>query len=171
MIPFFLLLLFIILQRAAELALARRNEKILKSQGSIEFDKGGYRVIAAMHVAFFISLICEKIFLDRILNTYWTLFATLFVGAQVLRLWAIKSLGVRWNTKILVIPGKKLVARGPYKYIRHPNYVAVIAEIAAIPLTFSCYITAAVFSLLNLILLRRRIKIEEGALREASTGF
>jgi methyltransferase len=171
MIPFLIFLLFIILQRTAELLLARRNEKILKTQGAIEFDKDGYKVIATMHVAFFISLICEKVFLHRALNTYWVVSTSLFVGAQVLRYWAIRSLGVHWNTKVLVIPGKKLVARGPYKYIRHPNYVAVITEIAVIPLIFSCYITATVFSLFNLILLRRRIKIEESAFRETSTGF
>lgn len=169
MIPFLIFLLFVISQRAAELALARRNEKILKSQGAIEFDKDGYRVIVAMHVVFFISLVSEKVFLHRTLNTYWTLFATLFVGAQVLRYLAIRSLGVHWNTKVLVIRGKKLVTRGPYKYIRHPIYISVIIEIAVIPLIFSCYITTTIFSLLNLILLRRRIKIEEGALREALT--
>jgi methyltransferase len=168
---FFVFLLFIILQRAAELTLARRNERILKSQGAIEFDKDGYRVIAAMHVAFFISLIWEKIFLHRTLNTYWIIFVSLFAGAQILRYWAIISLGLHWNTKVLVIPGKKLITKGPYKYIRHPNYIAVIIEIAVIPLIFSCYITATVFSLINFFLLRRRIKIEEGALRKASTGF
>jgi methyltransferase len=171
MIPFLIFFLFIIFQRTVELALAKRNEKILKSQGGIEFDKDGYRVIVAMHIAFFISLICEKVFLHRTPNTYWALFVTLFVGAQVLRYWAIRSLGVHWNTKVLVIPGKKLAAGGPYKYVRHPNYLAVIIEIAVIPLIFSCYITATVFSLLNLILLRRRIKIEECVLRKASTGF
>jgi methyltransferase len=171
MIPFLIFLLFIILQRTAELVLARRNERILKTQGAIEFDKDGYKVIATMHVAFFISLICEKVFLHRALNTYWVVSTSLFVGAQFLRYWAIRSLGVHWNTKVLVIPGKKLVARGPYKYIQHPNYVAVITEIAVIPLIFSCYITATVFSLFNLILLRRRMKIEESAFRETSTGF
>ncbi len=170
MIPFLIFSLFIILQRTVELALAKRNEKILKSQGGIEFDKDGYRVIVAVHIAFFISLICEKVFLHRTLNTYWAFFVTLFVGAQVLRYWAIRSLGIHWNTKVLVIPGKKSVARGPYKYVRHPNYLAVITEIAVIPLIFSCYITATVFSLLNLILLRRRIEIEERVLRNTSTS-
>jgi methyltransferase len=171
MIPFLIFLLFIILQRTAELVLARRNERILKTQGAIEFDKNGYKVIATMHVAFFISLICEKLFLHRALNTYWIIFAFPFVGAQILRYWAIRSLGVHWNTKVLVVPGKKLVAAGAYRYFRHPNYIAVVTEIAVIPLIFSCYITATVFSLFNLILLRRRIKIEESAFRETSTGF
>jgi len=141
MTAFSIFLIFVILQRVAELLLARRNEKFLKTQGAIEFDKNGYKAIAVMHVAFFISLISEKVFLHRTLNTYWFVFAVLFAGAQVLRYWAIKSLGVYWNTKILVLPNH------------------------------SCYLTAFVFSLINLILLRRRIKIEESAIRKASIGF
>ena len=171
MTAFSIFLIFIILQRIAELLLARRNEKILKAQGAIEYDKNGYRVIAAMHVVFFISLICEKVFFQRTLNTYWIVFVVLFVGAQVLRYWAIKTLGVYWNTKILVLPNHRLVNTGPYKYLRHPNYIAVIVEIAVIPLIFSCYLTACIFSVINFILLRRRIKIEENALRKTSIGF
>ncbi len=171
MTAFSIFLIFVILQRIAELLLARRNEKILKAQGAIEFDKNGYKAIAVMHVAFFISLISEKVFLQRTLNTYWIVFAVLFAGAQILRYWSIKTLGVYWNTKILVLPNHKLVITGPYKYLRHPNYIAVIVEIAVIPLIFSCYITAVIFSLINLILLRRRIKIEEDALKKASISF
>ena len=161
MIAFWLFLLFVILQRLTELLIAKRNEKILKAQGAIEFDKNGYKAIAVMHVAFFISLISEKVFLQRTLNTYWFVFAVLFVGAQFLRYWAIKSLGVYWNTKILVLPNHQLINRGPYKYLRHPNYIAVIVEIAVIPLLFSCYITAIVVSVINLLLLNRRVRIEE----------
>ncbi|MGH7909472.1 MAG: isoprenylcysteine carboxyl methyltransferase family protein [Thermodesulfobacteriota bacterium] len=171
MIAFSIFILFVISQRLVELLIAKRNERILKAQGAIEFDKNGYRVIAAMHVAFFISLICEKFFFQRTLNTYWIFFVVLFAGAQVLRYWAIKTLGVYWNTKILVLPNHKLVNTGPYKYLRHPNYVAVIVEVAVIPLIFSCYITAVVFSLINLSLLRRRIKIEEDGLKKTSTNF
>lgn len=171
MIAFSIFLLFVISQRLIELLIAKQNERILKAQGAIEFDKNGYRMISAMHVAFFISLICEKFFFQRTLNTYWIFFAVFFAGAQVLRYWAIKSLGVHWNTKILVLPNHKLVNTGPYKYLRHPNYIAVIMEIAVIPLIFSCYITVVVFSLINLILLRRRISIEEDALKKASISF
>jgi methyltransferase len=165
---FWIFLLFVILQRIVELSIAKRNERIVRAKGGIEFDKKGYKVIVAMHVAFFISLVLEKVFLERGLNSLWIFFAILFVLAQFLRYWAISSLGVYWNTRILVVPNSKLVTSGPYKYLRHPNYVAVIAEIAVIPLIFSCYITAAVFSVLNLILLRRRIRIEEEALQRAS---
>ena len=171
MIAFSISLLFVISQRLIELIIAKRNEKILKAQGAIEFDKNGYKAIAVMHVAFFISLISEKVFFQRTLNTYWIVFAVLFTGAQVLRYWAIKGLGVYWNTKILVLPNHKLVNSGPYKYLRHPNYIAVVIEFAVIPLIFSCYLTAFVFSVINLILLRRRIKIEEDALKKASIGF
>jgi len=171
MIAFSIFLLFVISQRLIELLIAKRNERILKAQGGIEFDKNGYRVIVIMHVVFFVSLICEKVFLSRMLNSYWIIFAALFGVAQFLRYWAIKSLGVYWNTKILVLPNHKLVIAGPYKFLRHPNYIAVIVEIAVIPLIFSCYLTACIFSVINFILLRRRIKIEENALRKTSIGF
>ena len=171
MIAFSIFLLFVISQRLIELLIAKRNERILKAQGGIEFDKNGYRVIVIMHVVFFVSLICEKVFLSRMLNSYWIIFAALFGVAQFLRYWAIKSLGVYWNTKILVLPNHKLVIAGPYKFLRHPNYIAVIVEIAVIPLIFSCYLTACIFSVINFILLRRRIKIEESALRKTSIGF
>ena len=168
--PFWIFLLFVILQRIVELAIAKRNERVVEAKGAIEFDRNGYKAIVAMHVAFFISLVLEKVFLQRSLNSLWIVFVTLFVLAQFLRYWAISSLGVYWNTRILVVPNSKLVTSGPYKYLRHPNYLAVIIEIAATPLIFSCYITAAVFSVLNLILLRRRVRIEEQALQHASTG-
>ena len=161
MIAFWIFLFVLISQRLIELLIAKRNERILKAQGGIEFDKNGYRVIVVMHVAFFVSLISEKVFLHRTLNTYWFVFAVLFVGAQFLRYWAIKSLGVYWNTKILVLPNHQLINGGPYKYLRHPNYIAVIVEIAVIPLLFSCYITAIVVSVINLLLLNRRVRIEE----------
>ena len=164
MIIFWIFLFLLILQRLFELILAKRNERILKSIGAIEFDKNGYKVIVAMHILFLISLVTENVFFRRKLNDLWFLFAALFLCVQVLRYWAISSLGVYWNTKVLVAPDHNIIISGPYKYFRHPNYIAVIIEIATIPLIFSCYITAVVFSVINLILLRRRIKIEEEVL-------
>ncbi|HWP92812.1 MAG TPA: isoprenylcysteine carboxylmethyltransferase family protein [Thermodesulfobacteriota bacterium] len=168
MTAFLIFLFLLILQRLFELVLARRNERILKSIGAIEFDKDGYKVIVAMHVLFLISLVTEKVLFERELNELWFLFAILFLCAQVLRYWTISSLGVYWNTKVLVAPDHNIVSSGPYKYLRHPNYIAVIIEIATIPLIFSCYITAVVFSVINLLLLRRRIRIEEEALNRVS---
>ena len=127
-----------------------------------------YLFIVLMHISFFISLASEKILLHRELNEYWMVFLFIFLVAQLLRYWSINSLGIFWNTKVLVLPNHELICAGPYKYIRHPNYIAVISELAVIPLIFSCYVTAAVFSVLNLVLLSRRIRIEESALRNLS---
>jgi len=164
MSPFWIFLAILILQRISELLLARRNERVVRANGAREYDEKGYRVIVLMHILFFISLISEYVFLNRTINYFWAPLLILFLIAQILRYWAISSLGYNWNTKILVTPNTRPVAEGPYKYIKHPNYLAVIIEIAVIPLIFSCYITAVTFTLLNLALLKRRIRIEEEAL-------
>jgi methyltransferase len=168
MIFFWIFFAFLISQRAFELILAKRNEQIVKSRGALEFDRDGYRYIVVMHVAFFISLVLENFLLQRELNRFWVLFLPIFLAAQILRYWAISSLGVYWNTKVLVVPGSELTTKGPYRYLKHPNYVAVVVEIAVIPLIFSCYFTSILFSIMNLILVRRRIGIEESALESIS---
>ncbi len=167
MTPFFLFILFVISQRIAELILARRNEKILKAQGAFEFDKNGYFIFVIMHTSFFVSLIFEKLFLNRTLNKYWIILVIFFLLAQILRYWVIKTLSIYWNTKILVLPKHKLIKTGPYKYLKHPNYVVVIIEIAVIPMIFSCYITVVVFSIFNILLLWRRVCLEESVLEGA----
>lgn len=161
---FWFFLLFLAIQRVAELIHARKNEYLLKQKGAVEYDSRGYLVIVAMHFLFFISLIIENIYADRGFNRLSLLFFIVFIAAQILRYWAISSLGKFWNTKILVLHEESLVTKGPYRYIKHPNYIAVITEMAAIPLIFSCYITAFIFSVLNFLLLLRRIRIEEEAL-------
>jgi methyltransferase len=166
MIFFWWLVFFVIFQRLVELFIAKRNAAILFAKGAKETDSIGYRYIVAMHVCFFISLILENNLLSRTLNKYWYIFFGLFAAAQVLRYWSIISLGHFWNTRIIVLKGSGLVSKGPYKYLSHPNYIAVVTELAAIPLIFSCYITAIVFSILNLFVLRRRIRIEKEALND-----
>ncbi len=161
---FWIFLTFLILQRLSELILARRNEKIVRAKGAREYDAGGYKIIVLMHIAFLASLFAEYILFGRNLNQYWLPLIFLFIVAQIVRYWAIGSLGYYWNTKILITPRSRLVTKGPYKCIKHPNYLAVTIEIGVIPLIFSCYITAVTFTIINIILLRRRIKIEEDAL-------
>lgn len=161
---FYILFSILVLQRVAELAVAGRNEGILLRRGAVEYDRGGYRLIVLMHVLFIVSIPAEYVFLNRGLNRYSYLFLAVFIAAQGLRYWAIATLGVRWNTKILVIPGIEPVQTGPYKYFTHPNYIAVVIEILVFPLIFSCYATSAIFSILNFLALRRRIRIEEKAL-------
>jgi len=165
---FWILIIIIALQRISELLIARSNERKALSEGAVEYDPQGYKGIVAMHTIFFLSFIAEYYIFRRSLNTLWPLLLLILLTAEVLRYWAILSLGRYWNTKVLVIPGTSLVSKGPYKYIRHPNYLAVVIEIAVIPLIFSCYITSALFTLFNLIVLRRRIRIEESALIKGS---
>lgn len=164
MIFFWTFIALLVSQRFLELLLAKRNEQIVKSKGALEFDRDGYKYIVVTHVAFLMSLVLEKFSLQRELNKFWVVFLLIFLIAQILRYWAILSLGVYWNTKVLVVPGSQRVSTGPYKYLKHPNYIAVILEIAVIPLIFSCYLTSILFSIVNLILIRRRIEIEENAL-------
>src|SRR5437868_15161822 len=160
MIYFWLFLFFVIFQRLSELLIAKKNEKILKSKGAVEYDKSGYKYIVTMQVLFFISMAAEKIYFQRGLNQFSIYLGAIFLLAQILRYWAISSLRIFWNTRIIILQGAKLINRGPYRFLRHPNYIAVIIEIAVIPLIFSCYITAGIFSVLNLIVLFRRRAIE-----------
>jgi len=163
---FYILISFVILQRLVELIIAKRNETASLKAGGKEYDRKGYTGIVIMHVFFFISLIAEYFYFERTLNSYWIIFLVLFIAAQALRYWAIISLGTQWNTRIIIVPGLKLVNHGPFKYFKHPNYMAVITELAVLPLMFSCFFTAVIFSTLNLFLLKRRIEIEENALEE-----
>jgi methyltransferase len=156
---------FLILQRSVELIAAKKNERIIRCMGAVEYDVKGYRFIVMMHTFFFISLLIEFLTFSKVINQFWYIFFSIFLFAQVIRYWALISLGIFWNTKILVIPGTELINKGPYKYLRHPNYLAVIIELAVIPLIFSCYFTSILFSIMNIVVLVRRIKIEEKALK------
>lgn len=167
MILFLSFVLIIILQRLVELYIAKRNKKILMNKGAVEYDRKGYFYIVFMHSAFFVSMILEYFLLDRNLNEYWTYLIIIFLLAQGLRYWAIVSLGTYWNTRVIVLNSSRAEVTGPYKFLRHPNYLAVSVEIAVIPLIFSCFITAIIFSMINLVVLRRRIRIEERALNIA----
>lgn len=168
---FWIIIAILAIQRLLELLIARRNERIARANGAREYDEKGYKVIVLMHIAFFISLISEYVFFGKSLNRYWIALLILFLLAQALRYWAISTLGYFWNTKILITPNTSPISRGPYKYVRHPNYLAVIAEIAVIPLIFSCYLTSVIFTILNLIVLRRRIRIEEDALSTLDSKY
>ena len=154
-------------QRALELVLAKYNERELKNTGAIEIDNGGYHFIVGMHVAFFVCLLCEKLILHRALNHYGIILVIFFCLAQFLRYWSIASLGIYWNTKILVAPHHPLIRKGPYQILRHPNYVAVEIEFAVVPLIFSCFLTSLSFTILNAFVLRRRIGIEMRALKKS----
>ena len=159
---------FIIIQRIVELLVARNNEKWIKSKGGYEVGANHYPYMVAIHIGFFISLIIEFMVFAQTVSRFWVLLFALFISLQIMRAWVIASLGRFWNTKILVLPGAHVVKKGPFHFIRHPNYVVVTSEIIVIPLMFEAYFTAIVFTLLNLIILSVRIPKEEAALREVT---
>jgi methyltransferase len=154
-------------ERLLELALSARNRTIALAAGAIESGRGHYVVMAAFHVLFFVSLVLEAVWLKRpFLGAIGWLACGGAAGAQALRYWAIATLGLRWNTRILTFPGAAPVTAGPYRFLRHPNYLAVIIEMVCVPMIDGCWLTATVFSLGNAALLTVRIRQEEASLGE-----
>ncbi len=156
----------LVLQRLLELWLSRRNERLLRSRGAVESGRGHYKPIVAMHASWLVSTFVEGALRGPDLPAFWPVPLALFLLVQPLRYWAILSLGENWNTRILVVPGAKLVRSGPYRYLKHPNYAVVAVEILTFPLIFGAWITALVFSALNAVLLFVRIRDENRALAE-----
>ncbi|MCG7342542.1 isoprenylcysteine carboxyl methyltransferase [Sporosarcina sp. ACRSL] len=163
-----IVLTIVILQRIIELFIAKRNEKWMKSQGAFEAGSSHYPFMVAMHIFFFITLIAEVLFFHRQLSTIWQILLGIFLAAQIARVWCLASLGKFWNTKIIVLPHAKVVKRGPYKWVRHPNYIIVATELLVLPLLFNAFFTAVLFSLLNIWMMTIRIPAEERALKEAT---
>ncbi|ADM38199.1 isoprenylcysteine carboxyl methyltransferase family protein [Bacillus spizizenii ATCC 6633 = JCM 2499] len=165
---FWLLIAILIAQRAAEMAVARQNEQKVKKQGAIEFGESHYPYIIIMHILFFLSLIAEVLLMNKQPSSWWIGIAAAILIVQAVRYWALCSLGAYWNTKILVVPGAELVKKGPYKWMKHPNYTVVILEILLIPLLYQAYVTMCLFSIVNAVLLTVRIRTEDKALEEYS---
>jgi methyltransferase len=153
-------------QRLLELALSRRNERRLLARGAVERGSGHYPVMVAVHTLWLASTLVEGLVRGPEIPAWWPVPLAAFLLVQPLRYWAILSLEENWNTRVLVVPGGKLLRSGPYRYFPHPNYVVVAVEILTFPLIFGAWITAIVFSLLNAALLYVRIKTENRALRE-----
>jgi methyltransferase len=147
-------------ERAIELAWARRNTVRLRRLGGVEADAEGYPFFVLLHAGWLASL---AVFVPASASPQWPLLGA-FGLLQVGRLWVILSLRGYWTTRILTLPGAPLVRTGPFRWLRHPNYLLVIAEIAVLPLAFGAVTIATVFSVLNLLLIARRIRIEESVL-------
>jgi methyltransferase len=159
----------IILQRFAELVIAKQNEKWMKIHGGVEFGHKHYRIMVGLHSLFFLFLIGEVYYFNKELSPIWPVLVTFFIITQAGRVWALTSLGRYWNTKIIVLPNAEVIVKGPYKYLKHPNYVIVTLEFIIIPLLFQAYLTCIVFSLLNIWILSIRIPEEEKALTKLTT--
>ncbi|MEI7804122.1 MAG: isoprenylcysteine carboxylmethyltransferase family protein [Hyphomicrobiales bacterium] len=157
------LVLFLVTQRLAELAFATHNTLRLIGRGGAEFGQSHYYLIVALHAFWLLALWIMGH--DRAADPY---LLGVFVLLQVARLWVIASLGARWTTRVIVVPGEKPLARGPYRWIRHPNYLIVVVEIAVVPLALGLWGIAIVFSLANAALLYIRIRVENEALAWAA---
>ncbi len=152
-------------QRLAELRLARRNARRKLADGGVEVGAGHYPVMVALHALFLGSCVAEVWLLGRpFVPSAAAAMLGVLVAASALRWWVIRSLGGAWTTRVIVVPGRRLVAAGPYRFLPHPNYLAVALEVAALPLVHTAYLTAALFSLANGLLLAVRIRTEDAAL-------
>ena len=159
MTPAAFLLGLVTAERIAELFLARRNTAALLAKGAVEVAPEHYPAIVLMHVLWLASL---WIFgATRAINPAWL---AVFLAILVLRAWTLMTLGPRWTTRIIILPGAPLVTNGPYRFLSHPNYLVVVGEIAVLPLCLGLPWLALVFSAANAILLSIRIRAETGAL-------
>jgi methyltransferase len=159
------ILAFVTVQRLAELVLAQRNTRALLAGGAHEVAPGHYPMVVALHVTWLAGLW----WLAPAQPLVWGWVIVFFI-LQLGRVWVLATLGRRWTTRIIVVPGAPLVATGPYRFVSHPNYVVVAGEIAALPLAFGLPAYAAVFSVLNAAVLLVRIRAENRALRAATAG-
>jgi methyltransferase len=169
-IPVLALVLFLATllgQRALELALSARHRRRLLARGAREQGREHYPLLVALHALFPLALIAEVVLLGARPGRWAPLWLVLWLAAQGLRYAAIRALGERWTTRVLVLPGEPLVRRGVYRWLRHPNYLAVVIELLAAPLMFGAWRTALGFSIANLLLLRVRVRCEERALARA----
>ena len=160
MTPLYWTLVLVALQRLAELAWAGRNTARLRRLGAVEADARGYPLFVALHAGWLASLF---LLVPAATPVDWR-FLGLFALLQPARLWVVASLGRYWTTRVLSLPAAPLVRAGPYRWFRHPNYIVASAEIAILPLAFGAVAIAMVFSVFNLVLIARRIALEERAL-------
>lgn len=156
------------LERLAELVISTRNAAWSFSRGGQEYGAGHYPVMVVLHSGLLIGCLAEVLLAHRpfLPALGWPMFA-LVVASQALRWDCIATLGRQWNTRVIITPRLALVRTGPYRWFRHPNYVAVVVEGAALPLVHTAWVTAAVFTGLNAVLLAVRIQVENAALKAA----
>jgi methyltransferase len=165
---FVVLVALVALERLAELVVSQRNTAWSLARGGREHGAGHYPFMVVLHTGLLAGALVEVLLANRpyVPVLAWTML-TLVVLAQALRWWCITTLGKRWSTRVVVVPGLPLVTGGPYRWLRHPNYVAVVVEGFALPLVHSAWLTAVVFTLANAALLRVRIGVEDAALTTA----
>ena len=153
-------------ERIVELVLSTRHARAAFARGGVEYGRGHFPALVALHVGLLLACAAEVVYGNRPFLPWlgWPMLLLVLLS-QALRYWCITTLGMQWNTRVIVVPGLTLVTRGPYRWLRHPNYLAVVVEGFALPLVHSAWITAAGFTVLNAVLLLGfRIPTEERAL-------
>jgi methyltransferase len=159
---------FVAVQRVAELLIAKKNARHMKSRGAQEVGSAHYKYLVLIHLGFFLSLLGEVTLGHGGSPSWWPIPLVVFILAQLLRYWCIRSLGPFWNTRIYVLAESGLINKGPYRRLKHPNYLVVRLEFLTLPLIFGAYETAAIFSMFNYAFLKWvRIPTEEKALQLA----
>jgi methyltransferase len=152
-------------QRLLELVVSDHHRRALLARGGVEHGAGHYPFMVLLHATFLPACVAEVWFLHRPLDLVVAVVAGAFLaGAMLLRFWTIDTLGERWCTRVIVVPGLEAVTSGPFRFVRHPNYLAVVVEMAAIPLVHGAWLTAVTYSAANAIVLAVRIRAEERAL-------
>ena len=153
--------------RLAELAVSRRNIARLRARGAVEVGRSLYPWMVAVHTGFLLSCVAEVWLLDRrMIPTVAVLALALLTAAAALRYWVMATLGDRWSTRVMILPDSRPVDGGPFRWLRHPNYLAVVVEFVALPMVHTAWLTALVFSAANALVLDRRIRTEEAALAD-----
>jgi methyltransferase len=163
MLLYTLLIAAVAVERVAELVVSQRNLAWSRARGGVEFGARHYPAMVALHTGLLAGCLVEAAHRPFVPALGWPMLAVA-LAAQGLRWWCIATLGHQWNTRVVVIAGAARVAGGPYRFVPHPNYVAVIVEGVALPLVHTAWITAVVFTVLNAVLLRTRIRVEDAAL-------
>jgi len=167
-VAYLLLLLLTAIERLVEVRVSVRNARWCVAQGGQETGQAHYPWMVLLHTGFLLGCALEVWFLSRTFHpVLGGVMLCLAVSCQVLRWWCIRTLGPRWNTRVVVVPGLPRVTTGPYRYFAHPNYVAVVVEGVALPMVHGAWITASVFTLLNAWLLSVRVRVENAALASA----
>lgn len=161
------LVVLVAVERAIELSVSRRNARATLARGGREFGREHYPVMVLLHALFLPACVIEVWLLERpFVPALGVPCLVLLALAQGLRYWAISSLGGRWSTRVVCVPGEPVIVLGPYRWLRHPNYLAVVSELFALPMVHTAWASALLFGLSNAVLLRVRIAVEEAALRE-----
>jgi methyltransferase len=155
-------------QRVGELVWSKRNERRLRARGAVEHGRSHYPAMVALHVGWLASMLIEARRTGAVPTTVRVLAFGAFVAAQPLRYWAIAALGDRWSTRVLIPPGEPPLTTGPYRYLAHPNYVAVVVELGALPVALGAWRTAMWATVANAAILRTRIGVESEALERAA---